>query len=246
MRWTFGWLLVTALAACSSDVPWLEPDASATDAGQLDAGRLDASVTDSGEPDDASTPDPDAGTEIDAGDDRDAGETDSGAEPDAGSGFDAGQAPDAGTGFAEDPIVFVHGYTDSARRFDTMLARFRAAGYPDSHLVAIDFSDSYGSNLVAAQELADLVDDVLAATGASKVDLVTHSMGGVAARLFVRRHGGDLRVRDFATLAGSHHGAYMWWPAGDGGYEMATTYACEGEARNDVQFILNGCLTADG
>lgn len=149
--------------------------------------------------------------------------------------------------FDEDPVVFVHGYGADASHFDSLIARFRSAGYPLSSLFAISYQDPQGSNLESAQELATFVQGVLAQTGAPKIDLVGHSMGAVSARLFLKLHGGAAVVRDFVSLAGANHGALMWscaW-AGEGACEMMTPYACEGEG-NDVQFVLNGCLTDQG
>jgi triacylglycerol esterase/lipase EstA (alpha/beta hydrolase family) len=59
----------------------------------------------------------------------------------------------------------------------------------------------------SATELSTVVDKVLAATGASKVDLVGHSQGGgVLPRWYMRFDGGASKVSQLVGLAPSNHG----------------------------------------
>jgi triacylglycerol lipase len=165
--------------------------------------------------------------------------------PDASAPADAGAGPDA-SGFEEDPVVFVHGYSGHASDWETMIDRFEAAGYPADLLLAIQLTDNTGSSVEAAAELAAFVEKALARTGAAKVDLVSHSMGALAARLYLARNPGA-PVREVVTIAGANHGnAWAFLGSGDGAREMDPAFACQGEALNDVQFELNGCLTDSG
>ena len=160
--------------------------------------------------------------------------------------------------FDQDPIVFVHGcppppFTNEDARdsLARMRDRFAAAGYPGSHLHSILFSITCGSNVTYAEEIAAVVEQVLAQTGAEKVDIVAHSMGALASRLYLKRGGHDL-VRDFVSLAGANHGAIVGGVSAvrervlpgaeyQGAVEMFPIYACEG-----IQFEVNGCLTPTG
>jgi triacylglycerol esterase/lipase EstA (alpha/beta hydrolase family) len=58
----------------------------------------------------------------------------------------------------------------------------------------------------SAQQLADYVDQVLAATGASQVDIVGHSQGGMMPRYYLKFLGGAAKVHTLVGLAPSNHG----------------------------------------
>jgi triacylglycerol lipase len=87
--------------------------------------------------------------------------------------------------FDQDPIVFVHGFMGGGEKdFGVMVERFRDLGYPDGYLNAISYNDDTGSSIAHARdELTPYVDEVLARTGASKVDIVAHSMGGLSSTM---------------------------------------------------------------
>ncbi|MGH7859721.1 MAG: esterase/lipase family protein, partial [Candidatus Binatia bacterium] len=161
-----------------------------------------------------------------------------------------------------DPIVFIHGCplpgssNENARSvFDAMVQRFRDVGYPERCLRAITFSEEDGAcgpNREYAEEIADFVSGVLADTGAQKVDMVAHSMGGLASRLFIK-NGGAALVRDYVVLAGANHGAALPTAGSaiptvepsknrDGSADMFL-YDCR---PGSVQRELNGCLTPVG
>lgn len=53
----------------------------------------------------------------------------------------------------------------------------------------------------SAQETADFVDKVLAATGATKIDMVGHSQGGLVARYFINNLGGAAVVEKMVLLS---------------------------------------------
>lgn len=50
------------------------------------------------------------------------------------------------------------------------------------------------------------IEEVLAETGAEQVDLVTHSMGGLNTRWYVKFLDGGPRVDDWVSLGGPNHG----------------------------------------
>jgi triacylglycerol lipase len=103
------------------------------------------------------------------------------------------------------PVVFVHGYTGSAGNWVAAESVFRAGGYSDSQLFAYEYN-SYGDNRVNAAGLRSFVDGVKARTGASQVDIVNHSMGGLVTQYYVKVLGGASSTAHVASIAGANHG----------------------------------------
>ncbi|MBK3564942.1 MULTISPECIES: triacylglycerol lipase [unclassified Streptomyces] len=106
---------------------------------------------------------------------------------------------------SHDPIVFVHGLSGSASGWDDWVADFEADGYSSSELFAWSY-DWTQSNVTTASQLATEVKSVLAQTGASKVDIVGHSMGTLSARYFLKNLSGTSYVDHFVSVAGVNHG----------------------------------------
>ena len=117
----------------------------------------------------------------------------------------AGAADTSAYDSPSDPILFVHGYNGSGSNWNTMADRFAADGRPASHLDQWNY-DSARSNADTAQRLAAEVDRLLAATGAAKVDVVTHSMGGLPSRHYAKNLGGDTKIDAWVSLGGPNHG----------------------------------------
>jgi triacylglycerol lipase len=86
-----------------------------------------------------------------------------------------------------------------------MISRFQADGYPASRLFSWSYNTSQ-SNATTAQQISTKVDEILASTGAAKVDLISHSMGGLSTRYYTKNLGGDAKVDDFVSLGGPNHG----------------------------------------
>jgi triacylglycerol lipase len=109
------------------------------------------------------------------------------------------------TASASDPILFVHGWNSSSSTWNTMVNRFAADGWTSAELN--NWSYNYKqSNATTAKEIATKVDAIRTATGAAKVDLVTHSMGGLSSRYYVKNLGGDAKVDEWVSLGGPNHG----------------------------------------
>ena len=56
-----------------------------------------------------------------------------------------------------------------------------------------------------AENLSNFIDKVLAATGASQVDIVTHSMGGLVARAAMKYYGCRGKIRKIITVGAPNH-----------------------------------------
>jgi triacylglycerol lipase len=104
-----------------------------------------------------------------------------------------------------DPILFVHGYGGSSANWETMKQRFISDGWQDFELYAYNFS-FITSNATTAAEIRDYVNDIIAKTGATKVDIIAHSMGSVSSRYYLKNLGGSEKVDAWVSLAGPNHG----------------------------------------
>jgi len=97
--------------------------------------------------------------------------------------------------------------TDSWQALSPLLAN---NGYC---VFALDYGGSPGNQVQAtgdiptsAAQLGAFVDRVLQATGATKVDVVGHSQGGMMPRWYIKFLGGDQTVHELVGLAPSNHG----------------------------------------
>lgn len=118
------------------------------------------------------------------------------------------------------PVLLVPGWLDEARDLAALRIRFLSAGWAPEAVAAVDFADPTGSNRVHARELNDSARALLARTGAERIDVVAHSMGGLATRTWLREGGAEL-ARRAVFMASPHRGtwsAYLAW--GDGSEEM--------------------------
>ena len=106
---------------------------------------------------------------------------------------------------AHTPVLFVHGWNSSGAVWTTTINRFIADGYTPAELTTWSYNTAQ-SNAVTAQQISNKVDSILAATGAIKVDIITHSMGSLSARYYLKNLGGSFKVDALVTLGGPDHG----------------------------------------
>ena len=116
-----------------------------------------------------------------------------------------GTAAPASAQSGPDPIMFVHGWNSSASAWNTMIDRFVAAGYPRNRMLAITYNSNQ-SNATIANQVRDAVASLRASTGAARVDIITHSMGGLSSRYYLKNLGGTGVVDDWVSLGGPNHG----------------------------------------
>jgi triacylglycerol lipase len=103
------------------------------------------------------------------------------------------------------PLLLIHGYQCNRGFWFWLRPRLEAAGWTvATHSLEPVFSDIDAY----AEGIARRIDEVLAATGASQVILVGHSMGGLASRAYLRRHGTG-KVARLVTLGSPHHGTLL-------------------------------------
>ncbi len=102
------------------------------------------------------------------------------------------------------PVLLVPGYGGSTQSL-TPLAESLRAGGRDVAVLALP-GDGRGDLDEQASVLGAAVEAALSRAGASSVDLVGYSAGGVVARLWATERGGSDRVRRLVTLGSPHHG----------------------------------------
>lgn len=120
------------------------------------------------------------------------------------------------------PVLLVPGWSDGESQLEPLRDRFLAAGWDSGHVAIVGFRDPVGSNREHAREIALAGAALRAATGSTRIDVVAHSMGGLALRYHLRHravHEAD--VRRIVFLATPHFGTYSSLVAwGDGAREM--------------------------
>jgi triacylglycerol esterase/lipase EstA (alpha/beta hydrolase family) len=106
------------------------------------------------------------------------------------------------------PVLLVHGVLVN----DGMWFRFRRAivRCGIAPVYTMNYGPPHADIEHFANQLAAKIDSVRAATGAERVVLVGHSMGGLVSRAYLRRFGGD-RVSKLITIGTPHHGSVLAW-----------------------------------
>jgi len=103
------------------------------------------------------------------------------------------------------PVLLVPGYGGSETGLDVLATRLRATGRTVDVVHLPD--DARGDLGVQARTLAAAARAAL--SGASSVDVVGYSAGGVVARLWVRDYGGATVARRIVTLGSPQHGTQL-------------------------------------
>ncbi|QKS29763.1 MAG: alpha/beta fold hydrolase [Candidatus Accumulibacter similis] len=103
------------------------------------------------------------------------------------------------------PVLLVHGYGCSRGAWWWLRRRLEAAGWT---VATISLEPVCASIDDYVEPLARRIDAVLAQTGADRLLLVGHSMGGLAARRYLQRCG-SARVARLVTLGTPHQGSRL-------------------------------------
>jgi triacylglycerol esterase/lipase EstA (alpha/beta hydrolase family) len=103
------------------------------------------------------------------------------------------------------PVLLVHGYGCNSGYWAHLAPLLDREGI--SH-ASIDLEPVAGSIDDYAPLIEARVRELCAATGAARIAIVAHSMGGLAARAWMRAHG-SARVARLITLGTPHHGTAL-------------------------------------
>jgi triacylglycerol lipase len=102
------------------------------------------------------------------------------------------------------PVLLVPGYGGDGSSLQPLAVAIRATGRTAGTTTAV--GDGTGDLDAQAVALAAVAEQARNEAGASSVDVVGYSAGGVVARLWVRDHGGHAVARRVLTLGSPHHG----------------------------------------
>jgi triacylglycerol esterase/lipase EstA (alpha/beta hydrolase family) len=102
------------------------------------------------------------------------------------------------------PVILVHGVMVNDGVWFTM--RRYLARRDVGAVYTINYGPPYGDIERFAEQLGAKIESVCAATGAARVLLVCHSMGGLVARTYLRQRG-PARIERIITIGTPHHGS---------------------------------------
>jgi pimeloyl-ACP methyl ester carboxylesterase len=141
------------------------------------------------------------------------------------------------------PVVLVHGtlanMNDNWQAASPILANHGYCVFAFNYGGSSPTSDLQGTGDIAAsaQQLATFVSQVLAATGAAKVDLVGHSQGGMMPRYYINFLGGAAKVATFVALAPSNYGTTL-----DGLTELGDELGLIGPINSALSTSCTACV----
>jgi triacylglycerol lipase len=105
------------------------------------------------------------------------------------------------------PVVLVHGIVDNRAAFTVIRRALQRRGF--GRVTTLNYSPLTADVAAAAERLGRHVERICDQTGYDQVNIVGHSLGGIIARYYVQRRGGDRRVRTLVTLGSPHQGTRL-------------------------------------
>jgi pimeloyl-ACP methyl ester carboxylesterase len=137
------------------------------------------------------------------------------------------------------PVVLLHGFIDNRSVF--VLLRRALAQHGGRHIESLNYSPLTCDIRTAAELLGRRIEDICERTGQERVDVVGHSLGGLIARYYVQRLGGDRHVRTLVTL-GTPHGGTRVVPLADA-HPIVRQMRPGSEVLEELRASAPGCRT---
>lgn len=104
------------------------------------------------------------------------------------------------------PVVLVHGWSLNRASMAMLAARLRKDGR-DAY--TINYMSMRADTDAKAAAIAEMLGDIARRSGAERVDVVAHSLGGVVTRAAARWHGADKVIGNVVTLGSPHRGTAL-------------------------------------
>lgn len=101
-------------------------------------------------------------------------------------------------------MLLLHGFVDNRSAFALLRRSLLRNGW--TRVQALNYSPLTSDIRTAAEALGPHIEQICEQSGHRRVDIVAHSLGGLVARYYVQRLGGDARVRTLITLGTPHTG----------------------------------------
>lgn len=105
------------------------------------------------------------------------------------------------------PVVLVHGIVHNRTAFTVIRRALTRRGY--GRVTTVNYSPLTTDVADAAERLGRHVERICDRTGYDRVNVIGHSLGGIIARYWVQRRGGDRRVATLVTLGSPHRGTTL-------------------------------------
>jgi pimeloyl-ACP methyl ester carboxylesterase len=105
------------------------------------------------------------------------------------------------------PVLLVHGLVDNRSVFTVMRRSLRRRGF--AHVCSWNYSPRLTDVARGALDLGEQIERICEQTGYDRVHVVGHSLGGLIARYYVQKRGGDRRVESLVTIGTPHQGS-VW------------------------------------
>ncbi|MDL5203338.1 alpha/beta fold hydrolase [Streptomyces sp. ALI-76-A] len=137
---------------------------------------------------------------------------------------------------AKPPVVLLHGFIDNRSVF--VLLRRSLVQHGRQQIESLNYSPLTCDIRTAAALLGRHIEEICERTGSRQVDVVGHSLGGLIARYYVQRLGGDTRVRTLVTLGTPHSGTRV--------APLANAHPIVRQMRPGSEFIEELALPAPG
>lgn len=108
---------------------------------------------------------------------------------------------------ARTPVLLVHGLIDNRSTFAIMRRHLRRRGF--TTVCSWNYSPFLTDVARGARDLGKHIERICRETGHDQVHIVGHSLGGLMARYYVQRQGGDRRVATLVTIGTPHRGSAL-------------------------------------
>jgi pimeloyl-ACP methyl ester carboxylesterase len=116
------------------------------------------------------------------------------------TGIRTGGSEETGCDSTRTPIVYVYGILENGESFSNQVMRFGSNGYCLDRIFAFDWN-GFRSYRLQIPLLDAFIDQVLAETSASKVDLVVHSLGAGVGTEYLKSELGENKLAHYVQIA---------------------------------------------